>query len=280
MKPGIILGNTVSTTSSFFLASQGKPNFYLLFITVMGAALVIGSASTFNNYIDRDIDKQMERTKYRALVCGIIRPKTAYLYACVLLVFGIIFLFQINFLTLMISITGFFIYVVIYSILMKRNSVHAILIGSLSGAMPPIIGYCAVTNNIDFGALILLCIFIFWQIPHSYAIAIFRYQDYKSASIPIFPIKKGVFKTKINIIFYIILFFISTVILFIKGYTGYKYLLISIILNTTWLHIAIQGFKSSETNFNISWSKKIFFFSIITITVINFFIGIDYKKIS
>ncbi|AFA41445.1 protoheme IX farnesyltransferase [Wigglesworthia glossinidia endosymbiont of Glossina morsitans morsitans (Yale colony)] len=278
IKPGIILGNLISTTGCFFLASQGEINFFLLFNTLLGTSFIIASASVLNNYIDRDIDKKMQRTKHRALARGLIQPKPACLYGYILLFFGIFFLFKINLLTLMIAVFGFFIYVVIYSILMKRYSIHAILVGSLSGATPPMIGYCAVTNYIDLGALILLCIFGFWQIPHSYAIAIFRYQDYQAASIPIFPIKKGIFKTKLNIIFYIFLFFVSTIILFIKQYAGYKYLTISIILNIIWLFIALQGFKSEEMNFNIVWGKKIFLFSIVMITIISLFIAVDYKK--
>lgn len=101
-----------------------------------------------------------------------------------------------NALAMMLAVIGFVIYVGVYSLYMKRKSVYGTLIGSLSGAAPPVIGYCAVTGQFDTGALILLLIFSLWQMPHSYAIAIFRFKDYQAANIPVLPVIKGISVTK------------------------------------------------------------------------------------
>ncbi|BAC24297.1 cyoE [Wigglesworthia glossinidia endosymbiont of Glossina brevipalpis] len=278
IKPGIIFGNIISTIGGFLLASQGDINVNLFIFTISATAILIASASIFNNCIDKDIDIKMQRTKNRAIAIGLISSNIAYIYALILLILSFLLFLKTNFLTIFISMLGFFIYVFIYSLLMKRKSVYSTIIGSLSGATPPIIGYCSVKEHFDIGAFILLCIFSFWQIPHSYAIGLVRYNDYKIASIPIFPIKKGSFKTKINIIIYIIAFFISTIMLFFAGYTGNNYLFFSIFFGLIWIFIAIKGFKSSEENFNIIWGRKIFLFSIVIITAISILISIDYKK--
>ncbi len=118
---------------------------------------------------------------------------------------------------------GFVVYVGVYSLYMKRHSVYGTLIGSLSGAAPPVIGYCAVTGDFDSGAAILLAIFSLWQMPHSYAIAIFRFKDYQAANIPVLPVVKGISVAKNHITLYIIAFAVATLMLTLGGYAGYKY---------------------------------------------------------
>ncbi|MGC6746823.1 UbiA family prenyltransferase [Escherichia coli] len=137
-------------------------------------SLVVASGCVFNNYIDRDIDRKMERTKNRVLVKGLIlllsrwcTPPCWVLLAFMLLWFGA------NPLACWLGVMGFVVCVGVYSLYMKRHSVYGTLIGSLSGAAPPVIGYCAVTGEFDSGAAILLAIFSLWQMPHPYAIAIF-----------------------------------------------------------------------------------------------------------
>ncbi|SPY76620.1 Protoheme IX farnesyltransferase [Providencia rustigianii] len=186
-KPGIIFGNLISVIGGFLLASKGSIDYPLFIATLLGVSLVVASGCVFNNYIDRDIDRIMERTKNRPLVKGLIDPKVSLIYATVLGIAGMVLLLvAANALAMLLALIGFIVYVGLYSLYMKRKSVYGTLIGSLSGAAPPVIGYCAVTNEFDAGALILLLIFSLWQMPHSYAIAIFRFKDYKAANIPVF----------------------------------------------------------------------------------------------
>lgn len=171
-KPGIIFGNLISVIGGFLLASKGVIDYPLFISTLLGVSLVVASGCVFNNYIDRDIDRIMERTKNRVLVKGLIDPKISLIYASILGIAGIVLLYAAaNALAMQLAIIGFVVYVGVYSLYMKRKSVYGTLIGSLSGAAPPVIGYCAVTGQFDTGALILLLIFSLWQMPHSYAIA-------------------------------------------------------------------------------------------------------------
>ena len=158
-KPGIIMGNLISVLGGFFLAANGSQSLQLLLMTLMGVSLVIASGCVFNNYIDRDIDGLMERTRNRVLVKGLISPRASLIYASLLGVAGVVLLGQINGLAALLGGLGFVVYVGLYSLWLKRRSVYGTLVGSLSGAMPPVIGYCAVRGEFDSGALVLLLIF-------------------------------------------------------------------------------------------------------------------------
>ncbi|VFS67153.1 Protoheme IX farnesyltransferase [Raoultella terrigena] len=155
---------------------------------------------------------------------------------------------------------GFVVYVGVYSLYMKRHSVYGTLIGSLSGAAPPVIGYCAVTGNFDSGAAILLAIFSLWQMPHSYAIAIFRFKDYQAANIPVLPVVKGISVAKNHITVYIIAFAVATLMLSLGGYAGYKYLVVAAAVSVWWLGMALRGYKVADDKV---WARKLFVFSIV-----------------
>lgn len=278
-KPGIIFGNLISVIGGFLLASKGNIDYPLFFATMVGVSLVVASGCVFNNYIDRDIDKKMERTKNRVLVKGLIAPQVTLTYAAVLGIAGVALLyFAANALAMMLAVIGFIIYVGVYSLYMKRHSVYGTLIGSLSGAAPPVIGYCAVTNQFDAGALILLSIFSLWQMPHSYAIAIFRFKDYQAASIPVLPVIKGISVTKNHITLYIIAFMVATLMLTLSGYAGYKYLVVAAAVSVWWLGMALSGYK--KTSDDRVWARKLFVFSIVTIISLSVMMSIDFSAAS
>lgn len=273
-KPGIIFGNLVSVIGGFFLASKGSLDLPLFLATITGVSLVIASGCAFNNYIDQDIDRIMERTKNRVLVQGLISPKVTLIYATVLGLVGVALLDIVaNRLAGLLAVMGFVVYVGLYSLWLKRKSVYGTLIGSLSGAAPPVIGYCAVSNQFDMAALILLLIFSLWQMPHSYAIAIFRFKDYQSASIPVLPVKYGISVTKNHIFRYILAFAVATLMLTLSGYAGYSYFIVATLISVSWLAMAQAGFKT--TNDQV-WAKKLFMFSIIAITTLSVMMSIDF----
>jgi protoheme IX farnesyltransferase len=178
-----------------------------------------------------------------------------------------------NRLAALLAVMGFVVYVGLYSLWLKRKSVYGTLIGSLSGAAPPVIGYCAVSNQFDMAALILLLIFSLWQMPHSYAIAIFRFKDYQSASIPVLPVKYGISVTKNHIFRYILAFAVATLMLTLSGYAGYSYFVVAALISVGWLAMAQAGFKT--TNDQV-WAKKLFMFSIIAITTLSVMMSIDF----
>ncbi len=274
-KPGIIFGNLISVIGGFLLASRGQIDYPLFFIALVGVSLVVASGCVFNNVIDRDIDCKMERTRNRVLVKGLISAKFSLVYATVLGIAGLALLyFGANPLAMWLAVMGFIVYVGIYSLYMKRNSVYGTLIGSLSGAAPPVIGYCAVSGHFDAGALILLAIFSLWQMPHSYAIAIFRFKDYQKANIPVLPVVKGIAVAKNHITLYIVAFMVATLMLSLGGYAGYKYLAVAAAVSLWWLGMALSGYKSS--NDDRLWARKLFVFSIFAITALSVMMSIDF----
>lgn len=271
-KPGIIFGNAITALGGFALASKGSISLTPLLVMLLGLSFVIASACVCNNYKDREVDAKMARTKNRALVQGIIPLKRALIFAGVLLTSGIITLaIWTNALTLFAALAGFFLYVVVYG-KWKYRSIHGTLIGSLSGGIPPVVGYCSIQNHLDGGALLLFSIVALWQMPHFFAIAIYRLQDYVSASIPVYPAKKGIPLTKVQMLIYIIAFILSTAMLTVFHYTGYIYLSIILPLGLVWLYLCTQGFKVPNVTL---WARKMFIFSLVIILALTLMITFD-----
>jgi protoheme IX farnesyltransferase len=270
-KPGIIYGNALTATAGFLLASKGHIDFWLLLAAVAGTSLVIASACVFNNYIDRGIDAKMARTSKRALVSGLVSGRNAIIYAILLGVAGFALLaVYTNFLVVTIGLVALFDYVVLYG-LAKRRSVHGTLVGSIAGAAPVVAGYCAVTDRFDGGAVILFLVLALWQMPHFYAIAMYRFDDYKAASLPVLPVKKGMKAAKIQILLYIVGFIAATSLLTGFGYTGYAYLVVMIGFGLAWLRLGIKGFKTANDK---RWARKMFFFSLVIILVLSVMLSV------
>jgi protoheme IX farnesyltransferase len=271
-KPGIILGNVITTAGGFALASRGNIDFRLFFLTLIGLSFVIASSCVFNNYIDRHVDAKMARTKNRGLATGEVSGKSAIIFGIILGLIGAFVLASYtNALTLGIALAGFFIYVVPYSFGKYRTS-YGTLIGSVAGAAPPLVGYCAVTNSFDLGAFLLFLIVVLWQMPHFYAIAIYRFNDYSRAGIPVLPVRKGMQVTKVHMVLYTIAFIIVTLLLTIMGFTGYVYLTIAALLGLVWLGLCIKGFKCKN---DAVWARKVFFFSLVVIIGLCLTMAID-----
>lgn len=268
-KPGIIYGNAITAAAGFFLASKGDVDWLLFIAMLVGLSLVIGGSCVLNNYIDSDIDDKMERTKTRATVTGEISKKAALVYGFFLLLLGIIVLFiYTNPIALCAALVGVVSYVALYTP-MKRVSVHSTLVGGIAGAVPPVVGYCAVAGRFDLEALILFLILLFWQMPHFYAIAIYRRNDYAAASVPVLSVKKGNMAAKIQIMIYIVGFIIASASLTVFGFAGYIYLSVALVLGLVWLGLGIYRFKSMGEADDVKWAKKMFFFSLIVIILLS-----------
>lgn len=270
-KPGIIYGNALTAAAGFFLASKGHISWRLLLAMLIGLSLVIGASCTLNNVFDADIDAKMDRTKNRAMVSGKIAKTNAVVYGLCLLVFGILILyFYTTIAAMLAALAGVVFYLALYTPL-KRLTVHGTLVGAIAGATPPVVGYCAVTNRFDGGAIILFLILVFWQMPHFYAIAIRRLNDYDAAGIPVLPAKKGIRTTKIQMLFYIVAFTVAAAALTFFKYTGYVYLTVAILLGLFWLAKGIKGFKVANDSL---WAKKMFLFSLVVLTALCVIISI------
>lgn len=271
-KPGIIRGNTITAIAGFFFASKGHIDFGLLLALAVGLSLIIASACVFNNYLDRDIDAKMARTKKRALVAGTISVQNALIYASLLGLLGssILGIFT-NMLAQIIALFGLFAYVILYSIV-KRYTLHSTVIGSISGAVPPVVGYTAVTDRFDHTALILFLILVFWQMPHFYAIAMYRREDYVAAKIPVLTVKRGMRAAKIQIMLYIAAFTAAAAALTKFSYGGYTYLAIAIILGLTWLGFGLKDFNRKDDKL---WGRQMFHVSLAVITTLSIMISIN-----
>lgn len=271
-KPGIIMGNLITTGSAFILASRGRFDPWLFAATAAGLFFVIASACVFNNYIDKEADAKMSRTKERALPRGLVSTQRALVFAVSLGVIGVLILsLYTNLLASLVAAIGFIIYVGLYSF-WKYRTAYATLVGSVAGAIPPVVGYCAAGNCFDMGAAILFMILVLWQMPHFFSIAIYRRDDYAAAAIPVLPLVKGLHATKIQMLLYIIAYIAATAMLIAFGYVGYAYLTVSMLLGGSWLWLCVQGFKSGNDRI---WARKMFRLSLVIIMALSFMICID-----
>jgi heme o synthase len=271
-KPGIIYGNLFTAAGGYLYGSILRVDILRLIEALIGMAFIMGSACAINNYLDRDLDKMMKRTKKRALATGLISPKSALIYASMLGASGLLILAVFtNLLTAVLGVVGLVSYAFIYTFA-KRKSVHGTLVGTLPGALPPVAGYTAVTGKLDTSALLLFLILVFWQMAHFYAIAIMSLKDYKAAKIPVMPAVHGVWITKIQMVMYTAAFMLSIVLLAKFSYAGVFYLAVMVPLSLWWVSIATLGLWTDDHN---PWARKVFFISIFMLPVFGIMLSVN-----
>jgi protoheme IX farnesyltransferase len=265
-KPGIIRGNALMGAAGLMLGAHSRPNLVTLLGFLLGTSCVIASSCVFNNYLDRNIDKLMSRTKNRALVNGTISTRSALVYAVTLGVTGYVLLALLtNVLTLILGALGMFFYVIVYGIA-KRKTVHGTLIGCISGAIPPVAGYAAASNRLDVAALILFLILVFWQMAHFFSIALYRQKDYAATGMPIMPIVRGIETTKRQVIYYISLLSLALIALSITGYTGYVFAIVTVGVCAFWI---FKGARTYGTALSAAWGKSMFLTSLLVVVVLS-----------
>ncbi len=275
-KPWVVLGNLIPVAGGFLLAAKGSGDIGLLLVSMAGTGLVMASGCVFNNCIDRDLDRKMVRTADRVLARRLMSPGAAIAYATLLGIAGMSLLWAaVSGLCAAMAAAGWGIYVVVYSLLLKRRSVHGTLIGSLAGATPPLVGYCAAAGRFDTGSLILLVIFSMWQMPHAFAIAVSRLDDYKAAAIPVLPVKRGIAATRQQTALYILAFTAAALALGAGGYAGRHYLLVAVAMGLIWLAIAGWGFSGGEHR---RWARRLFILSIINIALLCAMMAMDVTR--
>ena len=273
-KPGIIIGNLISTAAGFFLAAKSESaSAPQLLLTLLGVALVIASGCVINNIFDRDIDSRMQRTQQRLLVKGEIRLDHAFVFALILLLAGTAVMYQAaNPLSAVVVLLGYVFYVFFYTMWYKRNSVYGTLVGSISGAVPPLVGYLAVTNYISLEAILLFMLFCLWQMPHSYAIAMFRLQDYQQAGIPVLPVVEGIEKSRKHMMAYVLAFNLVALALYLLGNTGYEYLAVASAVCFMWTRVTFRRINNNEY---IPWSKAVFRYSLVVVMALSTVLGVE-----
>ncbi|MEY9096093.1 heme o synthase [Paenibacillus sp. RC84] len=278
-KPGIIFSNLITAFGGFWIASAGNFTidwFFLMIFTLVGTALVMASGTVLNNYLDRDMDAKMERTKKRATVSGKIKPSVVLGYGIILGIAGIALLFvAVNPLSSLLGLTGLFLYVWVYTAIFKRTSVWSTFAGSFSGAVPPVIGYCAVSGKLDMTALILFLIMFLWQPPHFWALGIRRKEEYRAAGYPLLPVVKGNYVTKVSMMRYIVLLVPVSQLLFFYGgdaHVGPLYFFAATIMGLIWAFMGYKGFKTKDDD---KWAKGMFIYSVNYLTLLFLIMVVD-----
>lgn len=263
IKPGITLSNTIAAAAGFFLASSSVGFLPGTMIGVLGGvAFVIASACIVNNMIDRRRDGKMRRTKGRELVVGHISVFRASLFALLLGIIGFTFLaIGTNVLTLALGVVAYLWYIVIYGIA-KRTTPLSTVIGGVCGALPPVAGYTAVTNQLDGTAWTLFVLLMIWQLAHFYAIALFRKSDYEQAGIPVWSVRYGTASAKAQLLFWVVVFASITPLLTVFGATGLIYAVIMLGLSAYWVYVGIRYYRKLDDE---RWARKMFGVSLIVL---------------
>ncbi|MGB9897521.1 heme o synthase, partial [Thermanaerothrix sp.] len=230
-KPVIVALLLVTTYTGMVLAAKGIPDARLTFWTLFGGALAAGGASAINQYIDREADKRMQRTAKRPIPAGIITPAQGLAYgiaACWVAFFMLAIM--VNLLTALLALAGMIYYVGIYSLWLKPATPQNIVIGGGAGAIPPLVGWAAVANDLQVPALFLFAIIFLWTPPHFWALALVRRKDYARAGIPMLPVVLGEQTTRRQIFIYTLQLVALTLLMPLLNLTGHLFLLIALVL--------------------------------------------------
>lgn len=267
IKIGIVNSNLITAFTGLFLAFQfANISFVhrldLMIATLFGTALIIAGSAALNNLIDRDIDPIMTRTRTRPTVTGRFKAPAVLAMALGFIAIGEVLLFSANATTGLLGLAGVFSYVVLYSMWSKRRHVSNTIVGSLSGAIPPLIGWAAVEPSLGLGAWALFLIMFVWQPPHFYALAMKKTDEYGAAGIPMLPVVKGFARTKKSMLAWVVLLFPLP---FMLSELGTAFLVLATLLNVGWLLLALKGFRVKD---DLKWAMSMFIYSLNYMTIL------------
>ena len=224
-KPRVNLLIMFTAIVGMLLAHQSTLDYELILFASIGIGLAASAAAIINHVVDQKIDSIMDRTKSRPLVNGSIKPLHAIYFALFLSITSITMLYLlVNALTALLTFLSIIIYSVIYSVYLKNLTSQNIVIGGIAGAMPPLLGWTSITNQIEPFPLVLFLIIFLWTPPHFWALAVYKYEDYKKADIPMLPVTHGRDFARLHIFLYSILLFCITLFPYILGLSGFIYL--------------------------------------------------------
>jgi protoheme IX farnesyltransferase len=271
-KPRIIVLLLITTAAAMVMAARGIPPLAMVFWTLLGGALAAGSAGALNCVFDADIDRVMRRTMDRPIPQGRISPVHATIYAVTLGVaaFAILYLL-VNPLAAWLSLGGNVFYVAIYTMWLKRATPLNIVIGGAAGAVPPLVGWAAVTHQIGGPALGLFALIFLWTPPHFWSLALMTETDYAKARVPMMPNVAGEERTKREIIYYTILLVVASLLLYPLHVMGTLYVAAAAVLGAIFLYDTIRTWKDAGT----FWARRTFKFSLLYLALMCLVMVID-----
>ena len=247
-KPGVQALLFVSCASGMLIGSNFNPPVTVFFFGLIGISFLAASSAVVNHFFDKQIDAKMDRTSKRPLVMGHISDRQAIIFSVLLYASGSIMLLNFtNFLTWLLTTLTFIFYGFIYTKYLKYMTSQNIVIGGLAGAMPPLLGWSAITNSIEPNALLLVLIIMVWTPPHFWALAVYRVEDYSEAEVPMLPVQKGVAFTKQHILLYTFLLIACTMLPYAVQMFGEIYLISALVLGLIFLIYSFRLYKD-ETN--------------------------------
>jgi protoheme IX farnesyltransferase len=262
-KPGIIRGNAIHVIAGALLASMSGVDWNTLLSVLAGTSLVIASACVVNNYMDRGIDSRMKRTKTRPSVTGSVPLAFGIAFAAVLLVAGFWVLAAFtNLIVVMIGVVAYIMYVFVYG-WAKRHTVHSTLVGAIPGALPAMAGYVAVDGRISVAAILVFLLVVAWQMPHFYAISIFRRDDYEAAGLPVLGVVKPFETVRRHMLAYILAYAVVVALLIQTDTVGAPAGLLLLAGSAYWLYV----FRS-ERDDERAWARSVFGASLVLTLVL------------
>ncbi|UJL47265.1 heme o synthase [Virgibacillus sp. NKC19-16] len=261
LKMKVLIANVFPVFTGFWLAvyftgGSFTEQLSTFLLTLIGSTLIIAGALLFNNWYEVDLDKEMKRTQTRPTVTGNISLQTVFRMAAVSTVLGFILMLFTTLEATLYAMLGWFVYVVLYTMWSKRKYTLNTVIGSLSGAFTPLIGWAAIQPAFHIVPIVLFLILFIWQIPHTFAIAIKRHDEYKAAGVPMLPVVHGFAFTKRQIVVYVACLLPLPIFLTTFGTT---FIVLATLLNVGFLYLAIRGFFTKD---NLKWAQTIFIYSL------------------
>ena len=272
-KPRIISLLLVTTVCAMFAAERGVPSGWLILWAVIGGYLSAGGANTINQFVDRDIDAVMGRTERRPIVAGRITAGRALasgltLVAASVLVFG----FGTTWVAASLSLLGVVLYVFLYTLWLKRTTIHNIVIGGAAGAVPPLVGWAAITGDISLGAVLLFAIVFFWTPPHFWALALMLERDYSEAGVPMLPVVYGERATRLQVLLWTVVMAGVTLLPVAAGTAGIIYLISAVVLNVVFLYSA---WRLERGDTQRAWAAVTFHFSLLYLALLFVALAVD-----
>lgn len=264
-KPRVTALIVFTAMIGMFLATPGMVPLDLLLNATIGIALASGAAAAFNCLIEQKIDAVMARTRARPLPTGQVTSIETAIFATLVGAFGLAILYyNVNPLTMWLTLATFVGYAVIYTVFLKPATPLNIVIGGASGAMPPILGWAAVNNVVSPESLILFLIIFAWTPPHFWALALYRREEYAKSGLPMLPVTHGEEFTRLHILLYTVILVAVTLMPFGSGMSGWLYLVVSSVLNAIFMAYAIGLYR----NYSDDLAKRTFRYSILYLTLL------------